>query len=1247
MSNTTADALRLANQALQTARQVVQAADEQTEEANAPENLLEPSAGRLVDLSVFLKALDLFAGFQAQQAEGGTPDTHGDLRTAQMQADLRKGLMLALRHQEELVADVDKFLVPLMDGYGLKSFKVKWTRVRKPAKTIEQWRLRVAVIMNIFDRLKTKPDLLKASFTDPQVFATAKRFTEVFDAADLASAFKVMAACRPVGGMIDTRRWVKHVAGVMGAALSDFEEMVADVAVAQDLGEQLRITDVKLANQEPEQPEAKAVLEQKREEIVSKIEELASTSATPEAVTAVAATAAASKPYNFMTETGKKLGMSQAQEQAMMVRGKAIIAAGAGSGKTRVLAGKVVYHTVEQGVKPASVLATSFTRKSATELKDRIRKMGGRIAGEAGDGFGTTHSIATKLMMRFRPELNLKNRKGIGPKVKEGQLSQTTLIRIAIKQVLMWPRGPVNTKHDPKESFFSQAAIQKTVDDIKGGGGDPPVSFAEAVDQGLAWLDTSDAQRLFDMKWVVQYLKQNPSYNIVGVAKSIFRELKAGRLTRERLSDKQRQRFEEVMRTAGINFVPGVSASVTAAFGDQQPVFSAASVKKAKKAFSQYADIPANQWFNLGAYVEQNREALKNELEELTPGKVSGAITRWKGALITPGAAYEAGHSLAAAAYAAYEWIKGNDPLYAGEMDGDDVLINVSKLMVSDPEMLGKIQQRFKYVLVDEAQDQNPAQHLMFGLIAGYYDPATQQPRPDGAMTADTYAMIGDDKQAIYEFRGAAPLLFINNSDKVSGTFKTEYLDTNYRSGQSIVEAANRLIAHNKKQIPMACRSYPDKGAGAFHYVRTETYGDAAALVSDQIATSVTSDAATGHYKDFGVATRTNNEAYYFTAQLLEKGIPFRSKFNPLNNHTVLAVLNWVLLVAADMTRRDYVNKLVVKCLKAPKFGISDKTLGDRLAILAASPAYAGKNYLDILASGGWDRIYEGRAADRNKDLVLPYTQALQTARTMTGTPMEVINQILNIKGEGGVSMIDSLIETIQSDEDAMSEMTQDGKEPDREQLELAAKAPLGPILNLAARYTALAPFVDYLQDLSNANGKIGFPDTLDEDQTPPDAVTVDTVHGWKGLEVKHLYAPMAGGTFPSAKTETEDEMESERRLAYVAITRGEDSVTLLAPRVNLMGKAAGISPFIVEACAPDATKAAVQASVAYSEEEEDWQELANLMPDEDPAVVNPITIDPTVTADQVRAAYEKAKADSPFYKNARRGRVLYENMKK
>lgn len=484
-------------------------------------------------------------------------------------------------------------------------------------------------------------------------------------------------------------------------------------------------------------------------------------------------------------------------------------------------------------------------------------------------------------------------------------------------------------------------------------------------------------------------------------------------------------------------------------------------------------------------------------------------------------------------------------------------------------------------------------QHLLFGLIAGTYNPDTQEVYEDGKMSADTFTFVGDEKQAIYAFRGATPDKFINMSDLVENGqgFKTKLMETNYRSGRVIVDAANHLMSHNKKQIPMTCRAHEErKGSGVITAKRVATHEDGAKFAAEMVRDLCQGEGAPMSYKDFGVAARTNAELFAFGAEFLKMGIPFRSKINFFNNPTVNALLSWMRLANCAPDDKNTINEVVLSSYKAPNFNLN-KIFDDQIQRKAA-----GQNYLDFLKSGGWRNIYEGNQAWRNERYVKPYTEMLSAVKEQKGSPTEVLNFIMELRGPAiaagkpGRSMLEDLVDETKKSPEATDLLVEESNTKiTDEDVRRLALAPIQPLLDLCANYQDLGPCMSYLEKLNRANDDSHKDDDPEAADYAEPAVVLDTVHGWKGLEAKHMFVPMAAGVFPHKRSMgDEDAMAAERRLGYVAITRGQDNVTILCPDENHVGKPAGPSQFVAEACIPvegGEDHAPVQASF-YEESE-------------------------------------------------------------
>ena len=674
------------------------------------------------------------------------------------------------------------------------------------------------------------------------------------------------------------------------------------------------------------------------------------------------------------TETGRKLGLSPEQEHAMVDKGPVLIAAGAGSGKTRVLAGKVVYHLRELQEPARSLIATSFTRKSARELKERIQAYGGADVLDGAEGYvGTTHSVSMAMQRDYGP----RNR----PDIASDGLQRST-VEIAIKQVQM----------NPTSGFSS-----------------PP----------------STTRRFFD----------------------------------------------ELSPVTGVG------------------------PRGADRGSSRFWKEPANQWWNLGVKKIVDEKGNASGVRQ-----VATAISKWKGNLVSPSEAWrDSGESPLAAVYAAYEWLKRNDTPWAGKQDKDDILTEGVRLLSRNKGAREAVQHRFKTVLVDEAQDQNRAQNVLFGLITGTHDPDTLEERADGQMTARTYCKIGDDKQAIYSFRGANPDEFIRSSDLVetngkTGRFKTHMLQTNYRSGSNIVEAAGKLISHNSRQVPMVCVADPARrGNGSIYRVDVADHQAGAEHAAEEIQSLVHGEGSTKNYGDFGVATRTNAEAYAYVMELMRRGIPFRSRVNPLRDRTAQALIRWMHL-AQPSTGGEEQNDAVLRAHEVPGFML-DAEFGRRIQALARQQRES--SYLRVLQTS-WNRVYEASQQWRNDKNVRAYVDAIETLREGNFSPADLVNHVLDMQGVGrggGRSLIGALMEDIRSDAEAMAELTSElGQPPTDDDVRALAIAPVQPLLSLLGVHEDVGGALAFINKLQRAAQKIDHSD--DESKEP--AVTVDTVHGWK-----------------------------------------------------------------------------------------------------------------------------------------------------
>jgi DNA helicase-2/ATP-dependent DNA helicase PcrA len=564
------------------------------------------------------------------------------------------------------------------------------------------------------------------------------------------------------------------------------------------------------------------------------------------------------------------------------------------------------------------------------------------------------------------------------------------------------------------------------------------------------------------------------------------------------------------------------------------------------KGFSKYWTAPVGEWFNIGKPVT----SLKGE--KLSAKSALLAVDNFKNSSISVDQARKeyGDNEPVVALYAAYEWLKNNDPVYGPAMDYTDQLIVALEILETDPQALASEQGRYKIIMVDEAQDLNEVQFKMFNLMGQH---------------ADLLSFIGDDKQSIYQFRGAKPENYVDLSKQPG--YQTKLMTTNFRSGSEIVQAANRLIAHNgDRQIPMTCKAHEGRGAGAVSAVTAATHEDASSIAAQQIKDGIEAGESP---TDFGILVRNNAELDAYTLALIVRGIPYRSLKQGQGGYfakpVVKALTSWIRLAIGGSTAE--MNDAVVEAHRTPGFGM-DEMFGANLGRMAR-----GQNYYDYIAGGG--DVYFDRAAWMNKK-VAEYVNAIRQVKVLgRGDSGALIRSVLDLKGPKG-TFIDALMKMV--DEDDVIE--DEGGEGGEEAIRQAALAPVRPLMLMADNFKDPENMLAFIGKMKAANEKVEKKSPTEKDDWKEPAVLVGTVHGWKGLEAKHVFVAMSGGVFPNFRTDkTAEEQENagvpvtaydeERRLAYVAITRGKDTTTIMVPQKSYLGKPSGASQFIGEACIP------------------------------------------------------------------------------
>jgi len=428
---------------------------------------------------------------------------------------------------------------------------------------------------------------------------------------------------------------------------------------------------------------------------------------------------------------------------------------------------------------------------------------------------------------------------------------------------------------------------------------------------------------------------------------------------------------------------------------------------------------------------------------------------------------------------------------------------------------------------------------------------------------------------SIYKFRGADPKLYI---DKARSDFRELRMELNYRSGSNIVNAGENLIAYNgDRQLPKTCRAVESSGEGRIVYTQPDTHQTAAKDVVSEIRSKL----KTGEYepRDFGIVTRTNAEKDAFIVALIAAGIPFETKggFNFFGKDIVKGVIAWTRIA---VERGDKANLALKHVLKTPNF----KLLGDKFVWKAKAMAKKA-GYTDICEYLATEDPLVYKAGVDSQLSVEALGVAIRELRAMgTNSFPALLERILTLKGTddmggGPMSFLDQLVSKMNLDElQEKGEIS--SSNITREELEEIAKAPLNPLLSIAEARPGVEAFLNTVDILT---GKEATAKSKEDEVRKTGRVNVNTCHQWKGLEAQELFVLMAGGVWPHSRSEDLDE---ERRLAYVGITRGKQSVKVLAPQINYRNQPAKKSPFIGEACirSEDEDFLTRQSSIRFAE---------------------------------------------------------------
>ncbi|MFT6337766.1 MAG: DNA helicase-2/ATP-dependent DNA helicase PcrA [Halioglobus sp.] len=437
--------------------------------------------------------------------------------------------------------------------------------------------------------------------------------------------------------------------------------------------------------------------------------------------------------------------------------------------------------------------------------------------------------------------------------------------------------------------------------------------------------------------------------------------------------------------------------------------------------------------------------------------------------------------------------------LRAGAMDFDDLLLQMFRLLYQNPDgVREKYQRQFRYVMVDEFQDTNVLQYSTIKLLVDYPD------------SPQNICIVGDDAQSIYSFRGATieNILMYQSDYPTVQTFK---LEQNYRSTQFIVEAANEVINNNKRQIPK--KIWTDRGEGEkIKVIKAMTETEEGKRIADSIIEN--KNRYNLRNSEIAILYRTNSQSRVFEEQLRRNNIAYRI-YGGLSFYQRKEIKDIVAYMRLAVNDKD--DEALKRIINYPKRSIGKTTI-EKISKLADDnelsmwQVLAGIDFGPRAKKSIGDFVQLIKAFKQKAITQDAYELATFIARK-SGIS-ELLKSDTSPEGEGRVENVNALL-------DAVKEFVDDDELVDGE--EVGEKS--------------MSVFLQSISLMTDA----------DKDEENTDVVTLMSVHAAKGLEYKSVYVVgLEENLFPSFMSlSSPDQIDEERRLFYVAITRAEEYLTL------------------------------------------------------------------------------------------------------
>ncbi len=477
------------------------------------------------------------------------------------------------------------------------------------------------------------------------------------------------------------------------------------------------------------------------------------------------------------------------------------------------------------------------------------------------------------------------------------------------------------------------------------------------------------------------------------------------------------------------------------------------------------------------------------DAKRFTPRGVHGLISLWKNELLDPAEVTARAQNIFdrkhADVYREYQ-----DRLHkAGAMDFDDLLVNTVRLLRDHPDVLEHYRQRFEHILVDEYQDTNQAQNEIVLLLAGGHHNVT---------------VVGDTDQSVYRFRGADYRNIMQFEDAFPDV-TTVVLDQNYRSTQQILDAANAVIANNAARKPKNLWTDAGRGHRIVRY-HAEDEGDEATFVAS--TARQLHDEHAHNWREVAVLYRTNAQSRVVEEAMMRLGIPYKV-VGGTRFYDRREVKDAMAYLRAVVNPADEVS--VKRVLNVPKRGVGDASIAKLDALAAAE----GIGFLAALRRAG-DAGVTGPAV-RGIDAFVTLLDDLGAMAARADADADDVPDV----GPG------DLLQAALERSGYLAELEAEDTVESAGRIEN-----LGELVGSAREFTRLDEFLEQVALVADT-------DDLDDD----DQVMLMTLHSAKGLEFPVVFLVGAEeGVFPHTRALTEpDELEEERRLAYVGITRAQE----------------------------------------------------------------------------------------------------------